>query len=230
MDGRKIGVLGGGQLGRMLVESANNRNISVIVLDKAGSPAKQVINSGIDGSFTNARDIKKLAEICDILTIEIEHVDTFVLEALEKESYDRGKPIEIQPSWQTIRTIQDKFEQKVVLANSDLALARFDAVYYKSKPSESDLDETARSLGFPFMLKARKGAYDGRGNYPVRSPEDFRPALDALKDRPLYAEDWANFTKELAVMVVKIKNDVALEAWELTTLAYPTVETVQEVK
>lgn len=76
------------------------------------------------------------------------------------------------------------------------------------------------------MLKARKDAYDGRGNYPVKSPADFDDALEALKGRSLYAEKWANFRLELAVMVVKTENGTS-DSGE-STIAYPAVETVHE--
>ena len=84
---------------------------------------------------------------------------------------------------------------------------------------EEILDATGQYLGYPFMLKSKTQAYDGRGNYAVKSSADLPRALEALKDRPLYAEKWADFKMELAVMVVKTKNDV---------LSFSTVETVHE--
>lgn len=210
----------------MLVEAANNRNITVVILDKKGSPAKQInVHSGVDGSFSDPKAIRKLASLCDILTVEIEHVDTHVLEDLENESQTKGKSLEIHPSWQAIRTIQDKYLQKTVLEKADIGLAQSIPIDTASKEA---LQNAADILGLPFMLKARKGAYDGRGNYPVRSPEDFKPALDALKDRLLYAEEWVNFMKELAVMVVKTTDEADSSKWSSSTLSYPTVETVHE--
>lgn len=226
MDTRTVGVLGGGQLGRMLVEAANNRNITVAVLDKKGSPAKQInAHPGVVGSFSDAGAIRQLAGICDVLTVEIEHVDTQVLEELETESQAEGRKLQIHPSWQAIRTIQDKYLQKTVLEKANIALAESIPI---DTASEEALQKAADVLGLPFMLKARKGAYDGRGNYPVRSAEDFNPALHALKDRPLYAEEWVNFMKELAVMVVKTTDEADPSKWRSTTVSYPTVETVHE--
>ncbi len=226
MDTRTIGVLGGGQLGRMVVEAANNRNIAIAILDKKGSPAKQVnAHPGVDGSFSDPKAIRKLASECDVLTVEIEHVDTQVLEDLEKESQAEGKKLEIHPSWQAIRTIQDKYLQRTTLEKADIILAESIPV---DTPSEEALQNAADTLGFPFMLKARKGAYDGRGNYPVRSTQDFKPALEALKDRPLYAEEWVFFVKELAVMVVRMTDEADPSKWSSCTLSYPTVETVHE--
>jgi phosphoribosylaminoimidazole carboxylase len=75
------------------------------------------------------------------------------------------------------------------------------------------------------MLKARKDAYDGRGNFPVMSAADVEPAFEALKGRSLYAEKWAKFKMELAVMVVKTENET--DRFE-ATIAYPAVETIHE--
>ena len=224
MDPRTIGILGGGQLGRMLLEAANNRNINIAILDKKGSPAKQInsTNPGVDGSFSDAQAIRRLARQSDILTVEIEHVDTKVLEELEKESLSHGKKIEIQPSWQAIRTIQDKYLQKMTLEQSGVAIAKSLSV------SKETVGSIAENLGLPFMLKASKGAYDGRGNYPIRSRDDIPLAMKYLGDRPLYAEQWADFTKELAVMVVKIKDEADPSRWKSLTLSYPTVETVHQ--
>jgi len=227
MDTRTVGILGGGQLGRMLVEAASNRNISIAILDKNGSPAKQISanNPGVDGSFSDPQAIRKLARQCDILTVEVEHVDTRVLEELEKELQVQGKKMNIQPSWETIRMIQDKYLQKERLVESKVDIVESIPIV---TASEEEMHKAAEKLGLPFMLKACTGAYDGRGNYPIKSAEDFKAALDALKGRPLYAERWANFIKELAVVVVKTKGKSDPSAWESLTLSYPTVETVHE--
>lgn len=217
-----------GQLGRMFTESANNRNISVVVLDKKASPAKQIsVHPGIDGSFTDAQAIRQLASKCDILTVEIEHVDTKVLEELENESSNRGEKIEIQPNWETIRTIQDKYLQKERLVNAQVRVVESRLI---TKVFQGELQRVSDSneIGLPFMLKARKGAYDGRGNYPVRSPKDFEPAMKALQGRELYAEKWADFVMELAVMVVKTSDEADPLVWESSTKSFPTVETVHQ--
>ncbi|KAF4554681.1 Phosphoribosylaminoimidazole carboxylase-like protein [Elsinoe fawcettii] len=206
-----VGVLGGGQLGRMLIESANRLNIQVNVLDVGHAPAKKISHHSnhIDGSFKDRESIQKLAEICDVVTVEIEHVDTHVLEEISNK-------VDVQPSWQTIRTIQDKYAQKEHLIKQNVATAK--SIPIKTNDTQG-LQDAGSQLGFPFMLKSRTDAYDGKGNFPVKSAEDFDAALKALGERPLYAEKWAEFKMELAVMVVKTKDGV---------LAYPVVETVHE--
>lgn len=206
-----IGLLGGGQLGRMLIEAANDLNIKVNVLDHGLGSAKKIHNhkDHLDGSFKNEADLRRLADTCDVVTIEIEHVDTEALEAIANR-------VDVQPSWKTIRQIKDKYAQKEHLARHDVATAT-------SIPLQTNDIEHVRAmaheLGLPFMLKARVDAYDGRGNYPVKSEADFEKALQALGNRPLYGEKWSDFKAELAVMVVKTHDRV---------LAFPTVETVHE--
>lgn len=209
---KSVGVLGGGQLGRMLVEAANLLGLRVNFLDAPNSSAKQVSNheGHIDGSFKDREAIKKLAAKSDVLTIEIEHVDTHILEEISATS-------DVQPSWRTIRTIQDKYRQKEHLASHGVALAQSVAL---EEASVAELEKARKALGLPFMLKSRKEAYDGRGNFPVKSKDDFKTALDALGgNKALYAEKWANFRMELAVMVVKTQDQV---------LSFPTVETIHE--
>jgi len=214
MDTRTVGILGGGQLGRMLVEAANRLNIKTVILDAPSSPAKQVNASSthIDGSFSDSHAIELLAAQCDILTAEIEHIDTHILESLEKQ-----KSVVVQPSPLTIRMIQDKFLQKEHLVQNKIPTPISYAV--ESNKLEAVRDVGGK-LGYPFMLKARTLAYDGRGNYAVKSPKDIEHALKALGNKPLYAEKWASFTKELAVMVIRTTKG--------NVLSYPTVETIHQ--
>jgi phosphoribosylaminoimidazole carboxylase len=231
MDNKVVGVLGGGQLGLMLSISALRIGQRIAVLDTEHAPAKQINVRAADlhvtGSFKNADDVRKLAANSDVITYEIEHVDTKILEELHNEQATvPGSPgwNRLQPSYDTVRIIQDKFVQKQHYARHDIPTARSIAVG-TSEPQ--GLKEIADVLGYPLMLKSRTDAYDGRGNYPVKSVSDIEPALRALSNRPLYAEQWANFTMELAVMVVKISQEISTD-YESCTLAYPTVETVHE--
>ncbi|KAG9523136.1 phosphoribosylaminoimidazole carboxylase, partial [Aureobasidium melanogenum] len=211
MDKKVVGLLGGGQLGRMFVEAANRLNIQVNILDAAKSPAKQISSheGHFEGSFKDPEAIEKLSKTCDVVTVEIEHVDTQILEKISSQ-------VAVEPSWKTIRMIQDKYAQKEHLQEHNVATAHSIPL---AGATNEDLQKVGEQIGFPFMLKSRTEAYDGRGNFPVKSSADFDAALKALGSRPLYAEKWANFKAELAVMVVKTKDGV---------LAYPTVETIHE--
>ena len=231
---KTVGVLGGGQLGRMLQEAANRLNVKLITLDNGpDTPSKQINarSSHIDGSFTDPKAIRHLAENCDILTIEIEHVDTDVLEDLSTGTETRddwrlikSTKVEVQPNWRTIRVIQDKYDQKEHLIKHGIPTTRSVPL---GNNSIADMQHLGEDIGYPFMLKSRTGAYDGRGNYAVKNTSDMQAALETLRDRPLYAEEWATFELELAVMVVKVEDDAAAD-WQQATMAFPVAETIHE--
>lgn len=215
MDSKSIGILGGGQLGRMIVEAAHRLNIKTVILDAPESPAKQInaLDEHVDGSFTDYSSIEKLAEKVDILTVEIEHVDVDALERIQT----KFPKIEIYPLPETIKLIQDKYLQKQHLIQHGVAVTESQAV---AENSAADLEKIGEEYGYPFMLKSRTLAYDGRGNFVVKDKSYIPKALEFLAERPLYAEKWCPFTMELAVMVVRsIEGEV---------FAYPTVETVHQ--
>ncbi|KAG2066783.1 Phosphoribosylaminoimidazole carboxylase [Suillus decipiens] len=218
MSSKVVGVLGGGQLGRMLAASAALLNVNIVFLDVGeNSPAKQIVSprspflTHIDGSFIDPEKIKTLASKVDILTVEIEHVDASVLEEIQSTP---GAVIHPSPS--TLKTIQDKFIQKQHLQGHRCPVSEF-------LPVESNVisvQETAEKLGLPFMLKSRTLAYDGRGNFVVRDIAQVEEAISALGNRPLYAEKWVPFVKEIAVMVVRSTTG--------EIRSYPAVETVHK--
>ncbi|RLN15319.1 hypothetical protein BBO99_00004390 [Phytophthora kernoviae] len=231
-----VGVLGGGQLGRMMADSAHRLGLQVVVLDPLGadSPAGQTGLHAVAGSFTKEEDIATLAEQCDVLTVEIEHVNASFLQQLQdnKSANLQG----VHPAPATIALIQDKYQQKQFFTEvNGISVAPFDIV-----TSLQSARQVGESFGYPYMLKSRRFAYDGRGNAVVKSEKDLVDAFEKLgakllatqekdgkadekliaeEEAKLYAEKWVPFVKELAVMVVKgADGDVR---------AYPVVETTQ---
>ncbi|KAI0152035.1 phosphoribosylaminoimidazole carboxylase [Hypoxylon sp. NC0597] len=229
-----IGLLGGGQLGRMLCEAAGPLGIPIAVLDAEGCPAKQANQNDlhVTGSFKDPEKIKLLASRCDFLTVEIEHVETEVLEEIatkgvEVSTPDGGKTLKkvpVHPSWKTIRLIQDKYQQKEYFARNGIPVAEQMAIESGEARSDS-LDEAAWKYGFPFMLKGSKGSYDGRGNFKVSGPEDLKAAAEQMGDQPLYAEKWVSFEMELSVMVLRTEDD---NGKLKHVYPYPVVETIHE--
>eukprot|EP00636_Phaeomonas_parva_P008836 CAMPEP_0118851754 /NCGR_PEP_ID=MMETSP1163-20130328/1073_1 /TAXON_ID=124430 /ORGANISM="Phaeomonas parva, Strain CCMP2877" /LENGTH=410 /DNA_ID=CAMNT_0006784137 /DNA_START=255 /DNA_END=1484 /DNA_ORIENTATION=- len=220
MDGRTLGVLGGGQLGRMMAEAGHRLGVRMCVLDPLGaaSPAGVVADLAVEGSFKDEAKIRELAEICDILTVEIEHVDCDGLGRLEAEG------VQIQPSVATLRLIQDKYLQKRHIEELGLPGPEF-----VDCPSLAAAEAAGARFGFPLMLKARRGGYDGKSNAVAKTEGDVADAYAALTSAPgcggVYAEKWCPFTKELAVMVVR---GVAEDGVGVETRAYPVVETLQK--
>lgn len=160
----RVGVLGGGQLGRMLVEAANRLNIRVNVLDAENTPAKQIsAHSGhVSGSFTDPAAITALASGSDVLTVEIEHVDTHILEQV-------SKTVAVEPHWQTVRIIQNKFMQKEHLKSCGIPIGRYLKVNANTR---EELGKIGDDFHYPYMLKSATQAYDGRGTMQ-KSPEAF---------------------------------------------------------
>ena len=239
---KTIGILGGGQLGRMLTEAANRLNIRVLTLETSpSSPAKQVSSypDHVTGSFSDPAAIRTLASRVDILTIEIEHVDTDVLEEIA-EGYSVGRDwrrtgerkVTCQPSWRTIEIIRDKFGQKEWLEENNCPVAMAVALDTEDgdKATKVKMIVEKDSGGkYPVMLKARTEAYDGRGNFKIAKREDIGKGLEVLGGNKggLYIEAWADFQKELAVMVIKVEEEDDL-GFKQATLVYPVVETVHE--
>lgn len=207
---KTIGIVGGGQLGRMLTLAALPLGFKVVVVDPgANSPAAQVGAEEITAELYDETALRQLAERADYVTVEIEHLDADVLEALAKNGAT------VNPAPATIRLIQDKLTQKQFFAKAGVPVAPFAEL-----ASEAEGLELLEKFGGKMLVKTRLGAYDGRGNMVVTSPDDLKAALEHFAGKPLYAEAFVPFTKELAVM--------AARAQDGTIKTYPVVETIQE--
>ena len=211
--------VGGGQYGRLLSEAGSRLAIPVVTLDPSpASPAKQISAisvlhpnlAHVEGAYTNAKDIEALAKYVDVITVEIEHVDVQALfqirDQYRKTGGNLGKGIEIFPSPETIAIVQDKLFQKRLLHKLNIPVADFVDL---PDPSPEAIDEASKTLGLPFFLKARKNAYDGRGNFLVKDLSDFQQGLKTLKG-PLYAEQYAkDIVNEIVVVVVRsVKGEI----------------------
>lgn len=209
-EGKTIGIVGGGQLGRMLTLAALPLGFDVVVVDPSeNSPASQAGAKEITANLYDAVALKQLARVSDYITIEIEHLDVDILEEIEK----LGTPV--NPSPAIVRIIQDKFKQKEFFAAAGIPVAPFVKI-----DSKADAKKALKEFGGKMLLKTRLGAYDGRGNMVIQAVKDIDTAFKKFGDSPLYAEKFVPFVKELAVMVSRGMNgEVAL---------YPVVETIHQ--
>jgi phosphoribosylaminoimidazole carboxylase len=233
-----IGLLGGGQLGRMLCQAAGPLGVQIAILDAENCPAKQVNQNSlhVTGSFKDPDKIKVLASRCDVLTVEIEHVDTQVLEEIATVGVEvrdangdiTRKKVPVHPSWKTLRLIQNKYQQKEYFGQKGIPIAKQMAIESRTADElKVSLQDAAQKFGLPFMLKACKDSYDGRGNFMVKGPQDFDAAARQMggADTALYAEKFVPFVMELSVMVMRTED----EDGNLTkVLPYPVVETIHE--
>jgi len=207
-----LGIIGGGQLGMMLTEAAQNmkEQISkVIVLDPTKNcPASKVGAEQIIADFKDEDAIKKLSELSDIITYEIESGDSNVLKKLEEYT-------EISPSPETLKTIQDKLLQKQFLQKNGIPVAEFAII-----ENREELDQMIDKMGLPLLLKIRKDAYDGRGNYMINSKSEIDDALDLFSGKLLMVEKFIEFEKEVSVIAARnTKGEIA---------TYPVVENIHE--
>jgi len=207
---KRLGIIGGGQLGMMITESAKNLSeyiSEIIVLDPTENcPAAQAGAKQIVGDFKDELAILKLAEQSDIITYEIESGNTDVLSKLKAK---------IEPSPSTLGIIQDKFLQKTFLSKNELSVSQFYEI-----TSLNDLREKIKELGLPVLLKSRRDAYDGRGNFKITASDEIEKAYQHLDGKSLMVEKFVNFKMEVSVIAARnTKGDIAI---------YPLVENIHE--
>lgn len=208
-----LGIIGGGQLARMLAQSATQLGCKIVILEKAAdSPASQVASKTILGDWDDAKSLIKLAEACDVITLENEFVKASALAGLEES----GKA-PLFPSSRTMAVVQDKLLQKQALAAAGLPLPRFMAV-----ASRADIERAGKEFGWPLVLKKRCNGYDGKGNFTLRTEAEISIGWDTLdgNKNALYVEEFCPFKSELAIMVTRGRDG--------QMVSYPLVETVQE--
>jgi 5-(carboxyamino)imidazole ribonucleotide synthase len=183
----KLGVLGGGQLGRMLIQSAISYNVDVHILDPdSNAPCRHICNTFTQGSLTDYETVYNFGKSCDVITIEIEAVNTEALEKLEKE----GKKVFPQPH--LIRLIQDKRKQKTFYQERGIPTAPFILTADRA-------EVIANAAYLPAVNKLGKDGYDGRGVEILRTEADLERAFDA----PGLLEKLIEFEKEIAVIVAR---------------------------
>lgn len=195
-----LGVLGGGQLGRMLIQSAINYNQDIHILDPdPNAPCKDIAQSFTVGSLKDFDTVMAFGKNCDVITVEIENVNTDALQALA----DLGKKVYPQPH--ILKLIQDKREQKQFYKENSIPTAEFILTENKSEVlSNADF--------LPAVNKLGKEGYDGRGVQILRSEADLDQAFDA----PGLLEKLIDFDREIAVTVARNENG--------DMIAYPAVE------
>lgn len=206
-----LGIIGGGQLGLMLTEAAKNMGeiSKVIVLDPTENcPATQAGAEQIVGDFKDEKAITKLADMSDLITYEIESGDSKVLKSIQGSA-------EVNPSPETLKIIQDKYLQKEFLNDNNIPVASFVKI-----DSKKELNDAVNKFGLPAILKLRRDAYDGRGNFKINSSDKIDEAWEYFKNKETYLEKFVDFKME--VSVVAARNTIG----EIAT--YPLVENIHE--
>ena len=185
-----LGILGGGQLGKMLLQVTSRLSIKTNVLDPSNdSPCKEICSEFTKGQLMDFDAVYNFGKNCDLVTYEIEHINVDALEKLEKEG------VKVFPNSSTLRIIQDKSIQKQFFIDNNIPTAKFK--YYNSLK-----DLKVEKLKFPCVWKKTKFGYDGYGVKILKSKKD----LNNLPETQFIIEEMIPFKKELATTVVRNQN------------------------
>lgn len=183
----QLGILGGGQLGRMLIQEAINYNVNIHILDPdKNAPCRKLCNHFECGALSDYDTVYNFGKDLDMITIEIEKVNVDALEQLEEEG------VIVYPQSRVIRLIQDKGLQKQFFKQNDIPTAAFQ--FASNKEALAGL-----SIPVPYVQKLRKDGYDGKGVKMIRTEDDLQFAFD----EPSIVEEIVNFEKEIAVIVAR---------------------------
>lgn len=201
-----IGIVGGGQLGKMLAQEAKRMALKVAILDPSKDcPASTLCNKLVIGDFKDEAKIYELARESDIVTYEIELANSTALRNLDLKKYP------IYPSPYTLKIIQNKFRQKTFLLKNKIAVTDFCKI-----ESKEDFLLAIKKFGFPLIIKASEDSYDGRGNFLVSSETQIDKAYSYFNNKEKFAEKFVDFTKEISILVARNKSG--------QTVSFPVAE------
>jgi 5-(carboxyamino)imidazole ribonucleotide synthase len=187
MGNPKVGIIGGGQLGRMLALAGYPLGIECLLLDPdANSPGAQVAPS-ITAALDDADGLRRLAQRTDVVTLEIENVSVDALEVLARAAH-------VRPAVAAVAAAQDRLAEKELFRDLGIPAAPFVTI-----DRREDLAR-ASAVGWPLVLKTRRLGYDGRGQRTARSLEELERAWAELGERPAIAEGWVPFERELSLV------------------------------
>jgi len=192
--GSTIGILGGGQLGRMISIAGRNMGYRFITLDPTpDSPCGQAADQQIISSFSDLKAAQELADSSDVITYEFENVDSNVASLLENTSF-------VPQGSELLRITQNRIREKSTLQSYDVPVAPFLVI-----ESENDIHKAVDCYGFPSIMKTATGGYDGKGQWIIKSTDDIPNAIETWKNagKDMIIEKFIPFSKELSVIVAR---------------------------
>jgi 5-(carboxyamino)imidazole ribonucleotide synthase len=195
LPGQTIGIIGGGQLGRMMALSAKEMGYRIAVLDPdPDSPCGQVADVKIIGSYSDMDAIKDLADKSDVITYEFENIDSTALAWLcNHTNVPQGKAL--------LEISQDRLIEKLAIQNAGVEVAPYDAI-----ATISELNQSIEQMGLPVVLKTARGGYDGKGQYVIKEMQEMDKAALLLDYGQCILEKWIPFKKEVSVIVTRNSN------------------------
>ncbi|WP_238365800.1 5-(carboxyamino)imidazole ribonucleotide synthase [Mesobacterium pallidum] len=190
--GSTIGILGGGQLGRMLSVAASRLGLRCHVFEPGQSaPAAQVCERIVTADYEDLDALRAFAEPCDVITYEFENIPTAALDTLEAL-----RPV--RPGREALRVSQDRLTEKTFLSDLGLSVAPFAAV-----DTAEDLARALGTIGTPAILKTRRFGYDGKGQARITDPADAGQALADMAGAPAILEGFVDFSAEISVIAAR---------------------------
>jgi len=192
---KRIGIIGGGQLGKMMILEAKRLGCYVVTLDPdPNCAAHSISDEHIVASLHDSKAINELSKLVDVITYEIENINAETLCELE----DCG--FAVYPSAKSLKIIQDKLIQKKALYDSGIRVPDFEKI-----ADLEGLKTYAQKNGYPIMLKSRKGGYDGKGVYAIMNEQDLSAGFETLQGniRPLMVEEFVDFEMEFSVIATR---------------------------
>lgn len=207
---KKIGIIGGGQLGKMMIQEAKKMGFYITILDPVvNCPAHTLVDEHIVANFDDEYAIKELASKSDVITYEFEHIGANILDELENDGY------KIYPTAKSLKIIQNKYTQKTVLKNNNIPIPEFIPIN-----SIDDIQKAVDIFNYPIILKTCTGGYDGKGNFVIYNKSDIDNAYKALGNGklPLMAEQLVDFIMETSIL--------ACRGIDGKTVVYPVGENI----
>jgi 5-(carboxyamino)imidazole ribonucleotide synthase len=193
--GATIGILGGGQLGRMLSVAASRLGFKTFIFEPQGDcPASHVANFHYMADYSDTDALTEFANACDIITFEFENIPTDALDIIEEIT-------PIHPNRAALATSQDRFTEKNFLTRIGLQTAPYTAVQ-----TSEDLEQAIDQIGTPAILKTRRMGYDGKGQSRLMSPDDAAQAMTDMAGAPAVLEGFINFSVEVSVIGTRSAN------------------------
>lgn len=207
VPGKTIGIIGGGQLGRMMTLAAKQLGYRVGVLDpEADCPTAQVADWQIVAKYDDQEALMDLAMKCDVLTYEFENVDADMIDNIEKT-------VSVPQGSELLSITQDRLLEKAYLEMNNINLAPYATII-----SLQDIEEAVASIGFPCVLKSIRGSSEGKGQYVLYSEDNIAECEELLRFGTCVLEAWIPFERELSVMIIRN------EAGEVAT--FPVTENI----
>ena len=188
--GATIGIIGGGQLGKMMAQSAQKMGYKVIVLDPSSDcPCRYVAHEFIEANYDDERALHLLGESSDVITYEFENISAEQLKTLT-EKYN------IPQGYQAIQLLQDRLTEKQTLESAGTKI-----VPYVSLKDEKDLNQAIETLSYPFIVKTRFGGYDGKGQILVKNDSNVEEAKVLVSKHECVAEKFLDLDREVSLTV-----------------------------